>query len=48
MMHSQPSNESPIRGCDLQQIPLPSSSSWERHKTLCHLFDTPFGTPIPS
>ncbi len=37
IMHSQPSNERPTYGCDLQQIPLPPSSSWERHRTLCHL-----------
>ncbi len=37
MMHSQRSNEHPTHGCDFQQIPPPPSSSWERHKTLCHL-----------
>ncbi len=39
MMHSQPSNEQPT--CDLQQIPPPLSSSWERQNTLL-----PFRWPI--
>jgi hypothetical protein len=37
MMHSQPSNECPICKFDLQQIPPPLSSLWERCRTFCRL-----------
>ncbi len=48
MMHSQPSNDRPIHGCDMQQMSPPLANLWEGHRKLYRLLDSPFGTLVPS